>query len=445
MRFHKLMPTVLAAGLAMSAGAQQEETLTLDEAIRMALDANRMLKTAGLETGKVDDQVASLKTRRLPNFSFSALGAQKLTSLDFIFPRGALGVVPGIGPLPSKDATIHTPLQMTGLFFGRVAQPLTQLHKIKLNLEQLELNRQYTKEQQRAQRQAVVNDVKRVYYGILQAQSALEAVEESIKLYRELDRITAEYVVQQTALKSQNLEVKARLAKAEYDALTLRDPVATQKEQLNSLMGRDIRTGFRVSAVPEPDTHESELEAARRVALEQRPELKEARLRSRQAEQDRRIKRSEYIPDVSLHLQWISPVNYGSLIPSNIATAGMQLEWEPFDWGRKKHDLAQKDKTIGQAALAEKEAESQILIDVGNRFRKLAEARMLLAVARAGQETARENLRVATNRYQEQSALLKDVLQAQVALADSNNQYQQALLGFWTAKAEFEKALGEER
>jgi hypothetical protein len=30
-------------------------------------------------------------------------------------------------------------------------------------------------------------------------------------------------------------------------------------------------------------------------------------------------------------------------------------------------------------------------------------------------------------------------------LADANNQYQQALLSFWTAKAELEKAIGEDR
>jgi outer membrane protein len=36
-------------------------------------------------------------------------------------------------------------------------------------------------------------------------------------------------------------------------------------------------------------------------------------------------------------------------------------------------------------------------------------------------------------------------LQSQAALAEANRQYQQALLGYWTAKAEFEKSLGEEK
>jgi outer membrane protein TolC len=40
---------------------------------------------------------------------------------------------------------------------------------------------------------------------------------------------------------------------------------------------------------------------------------------------------------------------------------------------------------------------------------------------------------------------LKDVLQAQTSLANADYDYQKALLSFWTAKADFEKAIGEER
>jgi len=61
------------------------------------------------------------------------------------------------------------------------------------------------------------------------------------------------------------------------------------------------------------------------------------------------------------------------------------------------------------------------------------------------QETAREGLRVNTNKYKLTAALLSDVLQSQAALAEANNHYQQALLGYWTAKAKFEAAMGEDK
>ena len=41
--------------------------------------------------------------------------------------------------------------------------------------------------------------------------------------------------------------------------------------------------------------------------------------------------------------------------------------------------------------------------------------------------------------------MLSDVLQTQASLAEATHELQQALLAFWTAKAEFEKAVGEDK
>jgi outer membrane protein len=91
------------------------------------------------------------------------------------------------------------------------------------------------------------------------------------------------------------------------------------------------------------------------------------------------------------------------------------------------------------------ETENRILTEVNGRFRGLQQTRQLLRVAELAQETARENLRVAENRFRVEKALLSDVLQAQASVAEADNQYQQALLAFWTAKADYEKALGEDK
>ena len=439
-----LAAAILLSFLPRLAG-QPSEVLTLDRAIAMALEHNRQLQASALDIQRAEDRLAALKTRRLPAISFSALGGQRLTRLDFVFNTGVFGTFPGIGPVPSQTTTIQTPLQPAGLLMGKIAQPLSQLYKLGLGIEQMRIGRQMAVELDRQQKQAIVEQVKRAYYEILQMESALEAVDESIRLYRELDRLTGQYIAEQAALKGQGLEIKARLAKAEYDALALRDPLATQQELLNSLMGRDIRTAFRVGAIPDAAWEPGDLEAARTIALHNRPEVKQAQLKAQQADYDRRMKKAEQIPDVSLTFNYLSPLNFGGLIPGNIAMVGVALEWEPFDWHRKSHELAEKSRIVSQADLAVKEAEDQILIDVGNRFRKLMEARQMLAVTELAEETAAENLRVQTDRYKQDSALLKDVLQTQAALAEATSHHRQALLDFWTARADFEKSLGEDQ
>jgi outer membrane protein TolC len=416
--------------------------LTLDEAISLALQHNRLIHSSALDVLKLDDQLASARTQRLPYFSWYTFASQRLTALDFRFERGVFGLYPGIGPIPATDTSIHVPLQLAAVLIGKIDQPLSQQYRIGLNLRYLDTGKQIALQQERLQKQTVIDQVKRTYFSILQMQSSLESVEESIRLYKELDRVTDQYLLQQVALKSQSLEIKTRLAKAEYDALTLRNPLQTQKEQLNSLLGRDILTEFSVNPVPEATGVETDIAAARKLSLQQRPELTQARLKIRQAEYDWRAKKAEYIPNVSLSFSYLSPINYGSLVPSNIAGVGLLFDWEPFDWGKKKHELAQKSRTIEQAQLALRDTEDQVAIDVGGKFRKLQETRQLIVIGRLAQETAREKMRVISNRYSRESSLLSDVLQAQASLAEATSQYQQALLNYWSARADFEKALG---
>jgi outer membrane protein TolC len=80
---------------------------------------------------------------------------------------------------------------------------------------------------------------------------------------------------------------------------------------------------------------------------------------------------------------------------------------------------------------------------VKTRFRKLEEVKSRVRVAELGRAAARERLEVQTARYGERVVLLADVLQAQAALASANDQQQTAVLAFWTARADFDRALGE--
>jgi len=434
--------TPLLALAAATALLQGQEVLTLDRAVALAVKNNRLVQAATLEVQKGEHQVAATRTYRLPQLHVNVFESQLLTRLDFTFPRGAFGTFAGIGPVPAANTSITTARRPNLFVYGTAAQPLSQLHRIGLGIRLQQLSRDLDREKLEAQQQAVAHNVKKVYYSLVQSQSALDATIEAAKLYTEIDRIVGEGLAQQVVLKSDSLDVKANLAKAEYTSVLLRNTMSSLREQLNQLMGRDLRAEFRVETLLEPTASVLDIEAARARALAQRPEIKEARLKIHQAEYDRRMKKAEYIPNVSLTFSYLSPFSI-SLVPKNIAAAGLMLDWDVFDWGRKKHEMAAKTLTLEQAKLALQETEAQLVLEVDTRHRKLQESQALLKVAQLTIESAREKVRVSSNRYSEKAALLKDVLQTQTGLADANSQYQQALAGYWTARAEFEKSLGE--
>jgi outer membrane protein len=85
-----------------------------------------------------------------------------------------------------------------------------------------------------------------------------------------------------------------------------------------------------------------------------------------------------------------------------------------------------------------------VLLDVDNTFRKLSESRSLVVVAGAARDAADEKLREVTDQFSKSIVLLRDLLEQQAAATNANQEYQQSLLAFWSAKANFEKALGEE-
>jgi outer membrane protein len=411
-------------------------SLSLEEAIQLAIVNNRTLKIASLED--------YIKTKRLPSFSGIVLGSQLLNEVAFNFPAGAFGTFPSIGPIPSTNTKVTTPRQPVAYVVSQVTQPLSQLYKIHLGVRAQELNSQLTSEKARAERQDVVKAVKQAYYAVLQSESELEAADASVKQYQELDRVVLQRVSQEAAVKSDSLDVKAKFAEEKYRLVQLRNTLDSRKEYLNHLLGRDIRTDFRTEQVPAASFEEIDLKMAQGRALAQRPEIREAELNVRQAAYDRRMARADYIPEVGVAFNYASNFNV-DVLPRNMTSIGVEVKWEPWDWGRRKDIVNQKKATETQAEAQLRETQSRVLIDINSRFRKLEESRTLIAVAQAEREAAQQRLREITNKYEQQAVLLSDVLRQQSAAASAGDDYQQALLGFWMAKSEFEKALGEDQ
>ncbi|MGA9798657.1 MAG: TolC family protein [Terriglobales bacterium] len=416
--------------------------LTVDEAVKLAIADNLSLKIAGLDVDKSKWQVTEAKTNRLPIFKTYLFASKDLNSPEFTFKQGTLGPINGV-PFPTQDRKIPLSQGLTGSAIVQVTQPLTQLYKINLAIKEQRLGQDQASQQYRAQRQTLVDNVKQGYYGIVQSESALEAAQASVQQYEEAERVTLQYLGQEAVLKSDSLDVKAKLAQAKYQVIQLQDQVQTRKEHLNDLLSRDLSIDFRTEQMPAESPEETDLKIARQTALAQRPEIAQARIGMQKAGYDRKLAKAQYIPDVGVAFHYLSPLT-SDILPPNIFAAGLELSWEPFDWGRRKDEVKQKELAIDQSRYQMQQVQSQVLLDVNNRFRTLRESRALLEVAQASLEAAKQKLREVTDRFSKEAVLLRDVLQQQAAVANANNNYQQALLSFWSARADFQKALGEE-
>jgi len=418
------------------------DTLTLDQAIETATTNNRLLKNAQLEIGKALSEVETTRIQGLPKISLLAEGSQMLAPVHFSFKQGVFGDFPVIGQVPSIDTTITSPANLSLVGNLSIMQPLTQLTRVRLGVRMKSALADITREDWRSQRNQIVSNVKQLYYGLAQIQSARNTVEESIKFLTEVERYASDNVNQGTALESDLLEVQAKLAKQRHELSSLDNTLTSTKEKLNVAMGQDVSIDYTISTVSDAAAPTLTLPELQALALKSRPEIHQAVLKSQIARDDVKFKQSESTPDVSLGLNYTRQQNI-AIIPQQLITAGVVVTWqEPFDWGRRNIERSEKARTVQQADNGLEEAKSMIQVDVNMRYRELQDALSLLDTDRIEIKAKEEKRRIAANRYKESAGLLKDVLEADTDLADANRQYLSDQLAASSAQAKLDQAIG---
>ena len=419
------------------------EVLTLDRAIEVARANNRDTKRAKFDIDRQREATAEAKTSYYPRFDTYLLGTQLLAPLNFSIGAGQLGTYPSTGPIPGTDINLHTPARPIAIASITVTQPITQIPRIRFSVAEQRLNEDLSLQSYSQRDQQLVSDVRRAYYSVLQSQSQAESQSATIRSLEELDHLTERRLQEITVLKADSLRVKAEGAKARYQLMMIEDALSDRKEFLNRLLGRDLLVEFSVQPVSSALPEELDLQAARKLALAQRPEIRIASIKKNQARLETKIEKTRYLPDISLQVNYLTTAGI-SFLPQNVGAVGALLTWQPWDWGQKRHNIAQKVIAEHEAVLTEEDARDQVLLDVDSQFRKLREARAQLAVAESARGSEQERLRNQTDAYAQQAILLSALLQQQASLATTEDEYRQALLAFWTARADFEKALGEE-
>ena len=440
-----LFAAIASLQLAMAAAGQQrtEDVLTLDGAISLARSHNRELKQAGLEIHKQKEAFSEAKTQLYPRFDMYFLASELLTPLDFTIKSGTFGTFPATGPIPAKDSVIHTPARPVAIASITATQPLTQLFRINLSIKEQKLGAELSQQSYSQHEQDVVNEVRRAYYAILQSQSELESQRAVLAYLDGLQQLTGRRLQQEAVLKADSLRITAQRSKALYQLTVMQDTLADQKETLNRLLGRDLLAEFTVEMVPDSLPEESSLQEARKSAIEMRPEIKAETIKKEQAALETKIEKTRYIPDVSLQANYLTAPNI-SFLPQNVGAVGVLLTWQPWDWGQKRHNIAQKVDSEKQAQLSVDNVREQIFQEVDSAYRRLREARELLTAAQAARDAEAEKLRNQMDAYSHQAIVLSDLLQQQSSVASAEDQYRQGLLAFWKARADFERALGEE-
>jgi len=267
---------------------------------------------------------------------------------------------------------------------------------------------------------------------------------EQIRALEEALRNTENNAAQGTALRSDVLQAQAALAQARYSLASDQNARINSREQLNYQLARDVDTDFAVEVLPPVSQDEMSLADARATALKERPELREAQLQEQKADLAVRQEKATYIPELNAQFTYLSFQNI-SFLPQNAATVGLSLQWKsPWDWGYRRANIAGLRDAAKQQVLSTEDTTQQITVDIDQKFRALAQARLLVEVASVAKQASAEQLRNVENQFQEHTAFLSDVLKQAAQDRQQSETYTQALTTFWNARAALDQSLGRD-
>ena len=289
-------------------------------------------------------------------------------------------------------------------------------------------------------RRELVRDIKIAYYRVRQAERAIAILDTAERLVAENqrtnERLFAANTVTQDAVfraEAEALDVQQQRAEAQarYDRA---------RRQLNFLVNRPLETPLDTARAPDTELVEREsaqviqpLQAALQPASqsvdssanpaldsERRPELRALTAAADAADDQRRLARSAYLPEVSLAVDGgIQGRSYGFSGDRPFVMASVVLRWNLFDGFADAARTEQAALTAQRLRTQREETALRIRQQVRSAWDDVQVARRSLQTAEARVRAARESFRITNRRAEEGRANQVTFLDARTTLTDA--------------------------
>jgi outer membrane protein TolC len=423
-------------GFACAAEAQQPDPgglrrLTLEEAVALALEHNHLIRTAGFSVDEKREAKSAARGAYFPTIRTDS-SAIRLTDTQLIaIPPGGLGVV-GSALIPPETLVINQGgVNATTAGVG-VAQPLTQLLKIKAANDVASAEAHASVAQQRGLENSVVLKVHQIYYEILIDEARRSAVEAKLRASEELRAERVQQVKYGSALDADLIESRSYTLQAKQELLTTDLRLSDLHLQFNDLVGLPLSTKVALEPTVTPAHDRCEREECVRIALESHPEIAEARAQVDKAESAVRLAKYQFIPDVEAFARYSWQRNV-PFLASNFGTIGVRLSYDLFDGGRKNATVRERSAQLAQVKENLARVSEEVELRVQTAYNKMERTREMVAVSTELLTLRTESRRVSAEQLSHGSALRSQSststaqeLEARAALLQSQLDYVQA-------------------
>jgi outer membrane protein TolC len=426
-----------------SAQSGNSQSLTLSEAIDLALKQNRSLKLARLSVVDRENKKEIARAAYFPHIKNES-NLLYLTELEGVtIPAGAFGNHASTGLIPGQSVTVDQG-SLTAYTSGTgLTQPLTQMFKIRESNRAATADIDTAKVQLNQTEDEVALTVRQLYYGLLIAQLKEQAATQEISADEVKVQESASAVQQGRALDVVSLESRASLLDARQAALIQHLQIHDLTLNLNDLLGLPLNTQLQL------DENQSALslstpsrEECIRIAEEQSPEIRVAQQSIVKARAGLAAAKDAYIPDVT----GLARYSYQSGVPflvHNFGTFGINFSYDLFDGGRRNAEVKDSRTLLSQAEINLTKTEEEVTVRVETAYDKVEQLRSMVAVADEARQVRIEAARITDRQYEQNAALASAKAEAHAKSISAEASFLEVNLGLSLAQGELKRTIGQ--
>ncbi|WP_457679467.1 TolC family protein [Thermovibrio sp.] len=412
--------------------------ITLEDAVKSALEKNNLLRAKKLEVREKYYDYKSAKARLLPSVE---LYSQYNKTTD---PPYAIMNRMEVKKLDMFNTNFNDPGKSQLFKTGVKAQlPIWMGGKLRIAVDLTKKEVKATKEQLRRTENQVIFDVIKAYYNVLTAKAFLQTAQLAVRDAQNHLKDAKTAYKAGIGIKSDVLRARVYLEQMEENLVKAKSAYQVALKALLVAMGDFPKGEISVDGDLTYREFNFNLDELISEALKNRPELKELKVRLKQAKDMEKMAKADFLPQVGAFGEVFMADDKAPWLKENSSwMVGLSASINLFNGGQKFYELRKSRLSELKVREYEERAKKGIAFEVSQAYYDFISARKRVELASAALKSAQESLRIVEKRYRNGVATMTELLDTQTALNSARSAYVSALSAYRMAVAKVYYATG---
>jgi len=423
-------------------GQEAQEVLTLDDCIRIALQQNTTLTLATIDREIASKNYLQSYSNVLPQVNFSYSGSQYERGPTSYIGNDYIGVNPAL-PFTYQVTTGHN-------YYAefRVSQNIFDGGRWWFNIKKSKLDRESSKFNYLSTRQNIIVTVRQLYIDLLKQEKLLKVKQQAVDRSKDqLEQVRSMYEVGSRA----QIDVyrsEVNLGNDRIELLNQENAVREARQALNIALGRDPNAPLAIESNVKFEKEVGDLQQMLEEALQKNPEIKASELNVKSTRFGVRLAESAFLPNLRAFYFYQRRVPqfrglYEKFDREYSWYVGISISWNLFN-GFSDYLGVQKAKLNQRYAAQQLDDNRRNLkAKVTTLYHNLNSLNEIIKINEKNLESAREDYRLAQERYRLGSGTLLELRDAQLNLANAEQILVSAEYNAYITYAELQQALGK--